>query len=163
MCGVLLQEARDVLLGAGGPCEGRAVVHELPGHDERVPPLQLAVVALAVVMDPKAAFTDHRLLELRGARFLQGPLFDRIALSHSPSIPHRLRARAHRPVAHLVSDGEGDGEPRVLVDVAAAVRLTHPGQMGQAQGLAGLVHPSADVLPGEQRGVTRVTSNLRKG
>lgn len=47
-----------------------------------------------------------------------------------------------------MSNGEGDGQPRVLVDVAAAVRLAHAGQMGQTQSLTGLVHPSADVLPG---------------
>lgn len=52
----LLQKPRDVFFGAGGPGERRAVVHQLPGHDERVSPLQLAVVALAVVMDPEAAW-----------------------------------------------------------------------------------------------------------
>lgn len=54
-----------------------------------------------------------------------------------------------RPVAHLMSDGESDWQPRVLVDVAAAVRLTHPGQMGQTQSLTGLVHSSTDVFPGD--------------
>lgn len=54
-----------------------------------------------------------------------------------------------RPVAHLVSDGESDRQPRVLVDVAAAMRLTHPGQMGQTQRLTGLVHSSTDVFPGD--------------
>lgn len=58
---VLLQETGDVLFGAGRPREGRAVVHELPGHDERVPPLQLAIVALTVVMNPKAAATSQLL------------------------------------------------------------------------------------------------------
>lgn len=52
-----------------------------------------------------------------------------------------------RPVAHLMSNGESDRQPRVLVDVAAAVRLTHAGQMGQAQSLTGLVHSSTDVFP----------------
>lgn len=52
----LLQEACDVFLGAGGPSERRAVVHQLSGHDERMPPLQLTVVPLAVVMDPEAVF-----------------------------------------------------------------------------------------------------------
>lgn len=52
-----------------------------------------------------------------------------------------------RPVAHLMSDGKSDRQPRVLVDVAAAVRLTHPGQMGQTQSLTGLVHSSTDVFP----------------
>lgn len=56
---VLLQETGDVLFGAGRPGEGGAVVHELPGHDERVPPLQLAVVALPVVMNPKAVVTPQ--------------------------------------------------------------------------------------------------------
>lgn len=53
------------------------------------------------------------------------------------------------PVAHLMSNGEGDWQPGVLVDVTAAVRLTHPGQMGQTQSLAGLVHSSTDVFPGD--------------
>ena len=50
------------------------------------------------------------------------------------------------PVAHLVGDGERHREARVLVDVAAAVRLTHARQVGQAQGLTWLVGPSTDVL-----------------
>ena len=54
------------------------------------------------------------------------------------------------PVAHLVGDGERHREARVLVDVAAAVRLAHPGQVRQAQGLTRLVHPGTDVLPGVQ-------------
>lgn len=66
--------------------------------------------------------------------------------SHTP-----VHARAHRPVAHLVSNGESDRQARILVDVAAAVRLTHPGQMGQTQSLAGLVHSSTDVFPGESQ------------
>lgn len=61
----------------------------------------------------------------------------------------KLTLGSDRPVAHLMSNGESDRQPRVLVDVAAAVRLTHPGQMGQTQSLAGLVHPSTDVFPGD--------------
>ena len=34
-------------------------------------------------------------------------------------------------MAHLVSDGEGGSEADVLVDAAAAVRLTHAGDRGQ--------------------------------
>jgi len=51
----LLEEASDVFFGAGGPGERRAVVHQLSGHDERVPPLQLAVIPLTIVIDPEAA------------------------------------------------------------------------------------------------------------
>lgn len=61
MNSVLLEEACDVFFGAGRPSERRAVIHQLPGHDERVPPLQLAVVSLAVVMNPKAAFKHQQL------------------------------------------------------------------------------------------------------
>lgn len=55
----LLEEACDVVFGAGGPRERRAVVHQLSGHDERVFPLQLAVVPLAVMINPKTAI-KHR-------------------------------------------------------------------------------------------------------
>lgn len=48
-----------------------------------------------------------------------------------------------------MSDGERHRQPRVLVDVAAAVRLTHPRQVGQTQSLTGLVHSSTNVFPGE--------------
>lgn len=43
--------------------------------------------------------------------------------------------------------GEGQGQPRVLIDVAAPVGLAHPRHVGQTQGLAGSVHRCADVLP----------------
>ena len=54
----------------------------------------------------------------------------------------------------LVGHGEGQGQARVLVDVAAAVRLAHARHVGQAQGLAGLVHGGTQVLPAhaERRG-----------
>lgn len=65
MNSALLKEACDVLFGAGRPSERRAVVHQLPWHDERVPPVQLAVVTLAVVMNPKAAFKHHQSLEIQ--------------------------------------------------------------------------------------------------
>lgn len=61
-----------------------------------------------------------------------------------------VHAHAHRPVAHLMSNGESDRQARILVDVAAAVRLAHPGQMRKAQSLTGLVHSSADVFPGDR-------------
>lgn len=50
-------------------------------------------------------------------------------------------------MSELVGHGEGEGQPRVLVDVAAPVRLAHPGHVGQPQGLTGPVHGSADILP----------------
>lgn len=65
----------------------------------------------------------------------------------SYSINHRFRCTCDRPVAHLMSNGESHRQPRVLVDVAAAVRLTHPRQMGQTQSLTGLVHSSTNVFP----------------
>lgn len=71
----LLEEARDVFFGAGRPGERRAVVHELSGHDERVPAFQLAVVALAVVMNPKAAFKHSQHAHLV-------PLIKRTFLTH---------------------------------------------------------------------------------
>lgn len=52
------------------------------------------------------------------------------------------------PVSQLVCHGEGQGQPRVLVDVAAPVGLAHPSHVGQPQGLTGPVHGSTDVLPG---------------
>lgn len=51
------------------------------------------------------------------------------------------------PVSELMGHGEGQGQSRVLVDVAAPVGLAHPRHVGQAQGLAGSVHRRADVLP----------------
>lgn len=50
-------------------------------------------------------------------------------------------------MSELVGHGEGEGQPRVLVDVAAPVGLAHPGHVGQPQGLTGPVHGSADILP----------------
>lgn len=54
----------------------------------------------------------------------------------------------------LMGHGEGQGQARVLIDVAAAVRLAHARHMGQAQGLAGSVHGRTQVLPAhaERRG-----------
>jgi len=51
------------------------------------------------------------------------------------------------PVSELMGHGEGQGQPRVLIDVAAPVGLAHPRHVGQPQGLAGSVHRRADVLP----------------
>lgn len=60
----LLKEACDVFFGAGRPSEGRAVIHQLSGHDERVPPFQLTVIALAIMMNSKAAFKHNQLDQL---------------------------------------------------------------------------------------------------
>lgn len=59
MNAALLEEACDVFFGAGGPSERRAVVHQLSGHDEWVPPFQLTVIPLTVVMNSKAAFKHN--------------------------------------------------------------------------------------------------------
>lgn len=80
---VLLQETSDVLFGAGRPREGGAVVHELPGHDERVPPLQLAVVALPVVMNPKAVVTPQ-LITTPQTKGLQTYIAEQICPQHTP-------------------------------------------------------------------------------
>lgn len=61
MNSALLEEACDVFFGAGRPSERRAVIHQLSGHDERVPPLQLTVITLAVMMNPKAAFKSQQI------------------------------------------------------------------------------------------------------
>lgn len=53
-------------------------------------------------------------------------------------------------VSQLMSHGEGQRESRVFADAAAAVRLTHAGDVRQAQGLAGHVDGGADVLPAER-------------
>lgn len=52
------------------------------------------------------------------------------------------------PVSELVGHSEGQGQPCVLVDVAAPVGLAHPCHVGQTQCLAGPVHCRANVLPG---------------
>ena len=71
MNSALLEETCDVVLGAGRPSERRAVVHQLSGHDERVPPLQLTVVALAVMMDPKAVFKHNQNEQLQCYHFIK--------------------------------------------------------------------------------------------
>lgn len=89
------------------------------------------------------------------------------SLSHCSDLPlfrishvtHTHARAKKRPVAHFVSDGEGDGQPRVLVDVAAAVRLTHPRQVRQTQGLAGVVHSCADVFPAGETRVNYVSTS----
>lgn len=50
-----------------------------------------------------------------------------------------------------MSHGEGQRESRVLTDAAAAMWLTHPGDMRQAQSLAGRVDGCTDVLPGKKK------------
>lgn len=64
MNSALLKKACDVFFGAGRPSERRAVIHQLSGHDERVPPLQLTVITLAVMMDPKAVFQHDQHKEM---------------------------------------------------------------------------------------------------
>ena len=64
----------------------------------------------------------------------------------------------HTPVAHLMSDRESNRQPRILVDVAAAVGLTHSRQVGQTQSLTRLVHSSADVFPGRHSHIMFVQS-----
>lgn len=52
-------------------------------------------------------------------------------------------------VSELMRHGEGERESRVFTDAAAAVWLTHAGDVRQAKGLAGHVDGGADVLPAE--------------
>lgn len=67
-------------------------------------------------------------------------------------------------MSELVGHGEGEGQPRVLVDVAAPVGLAHPGHVGQPQGLTGPVHGSTDVLPWPRgRGHTDRQTQSREG
>lgn len=49
-------------------------------------------------------------------------------------------------VSELMGHSEGQRESRVLTDAAAAVGLTHAGNVRQAQGLAGHVDGGTDVL-----------------
>lgn len=56
MNSALLKEACDVFFGAGRPSERWAVVNQLSGHDERVPPSQLTVIPMAVMVNSKTAF-----------------------------------------------------------------------------------------------------------
>lgn len=89
-------------------------------------------------------------LHLPGTTWEPPPNFPPVS-SPAPGCTQRNRRRMRRrvvPVSKLVGHGEGQGQPRVLVDVAAPVGLAHPGHMGQPQGLTGPVHGSTDVLPG---------------
>lgn len=61
------------------------------------------------------------------------------------------------PVSELVGHGEGQRQARVLVDIAAAVRLAHARHVGQAEGLAGLVHGRTQVLPTRREVALRLT------
>lgn len=86
----------------------------------------------------------------------------------APGCTERKRGMMRRrvvPVSELVGHGEGEGQPRVLVDVAAPVGLAHPGHVGQPQGLTGPVHGSTDVLPWPRgRGQThRQTDTEQRG
>lgn len=75
-----------------------------------------------------------------------------------PEPCRRLAAVVRPVVAHaevvsdLVRDGVGEREARVLVDVAAALRLTHAGHLGQPQRRAQLQPGRAHVEPGDQYG-----------
>lgn len=55
-------------------------------------------------------------------------------------------------VTQLVCYSEGQWEPRVLADAAAAVWLTHPCHMRQTQSLTGHVDGCTDILPWKGRG-----------
>lgn len=55
-------------------------------------------------------------------------------------------------VSDLVRDGVREREARVLVDVAAALRLTHAGHLGQPQRRAQLQPGRAHVEPGDEDG-----------
>jgi len=50
-------------------------------------------------------------------------------------------------VSELVSDGEGERQSRVLVDVTAAMWLTQTRHLRQAECTAWLVQPRTDVVP----------------
>lgn len=64
-----------------------------------------------------------------------------------PQVGRWQRGQAGLPVPEFVGHGEGQGQACVLIDIAAAVWLAHARHMGQAQGLAGLVHGCTQVLP----------------
>lgn len=66
------------------------------------------------------------------------------------------------PVSELMGHGEGQRQPRVLVDVAAPMGLAHPRHVGQPQGLAGSVHGCADVLPWVTNTDTEQRGGLRR-
>ena len=51
-------------------------------------------------------------------------------------------------VADLVSDSVREDEAGVLVDVTAAVGLTHPSDLRQSKGATWFIHSGADVVPG---------------
>ena len=71
------------------------------------------------------------------------------ALTTQRPIPDRLvglSRAADSLVSQLMGDGVGDGEARVLVDVAAARRLAHARNLGHTERVACLV-AAADVAP----------------
>jgi hypothetical protein len=53
------------------------------------------------------------------------------------------------PVPKLMGHGEGQRQACVFIDVAAAVWLAHARHVRQAQGFAGVVHSSTQVLPAQ--------------
>ena len=75
-----------------------------------------------------------------------------------------LQLQIIEPVSELVSDGIGQGEPRVLVDIAAPFPLTHARHLGQAQCAAGGIETLAQVLPARTRKLaqSRLVSEVTK-
>lgn len=57
-------------------------------------------------------------------------------------------------MSQLVCDGEGQWQTGVLVDAAAAMRLTHSRHMREPQCLTWLVSGSANIFPVPKRSVT---------
>ena len=60
-----------------------------------------------------------------------------------------------------MSHRKRQGKSRVLIDVATAMRLTHPRHVGQAQGLTRLVDLTAEILSGNQNRIL-ITTGLQK-
>ena len=65
-------------------------------------------------------------------------------------------------VADLVSDSVSEHEAGVLVDVTAAVGLTHPSDLRQSKGATWFIHSGADVVPGGTS-MVQVRSICKKG
>jgi hypothetical protein len=55
-------------------------------------------------------------------------------------------------MSEFVCNGESERQTRVLVDVAATMRLTHSRHLRQAERATRLIHPRTDVCPGQQNG-----------
>lgn len=65
-------------------------------------------------------------------------------------------------MSQLVCYGESQRQTRVLVDAAAAMRLTHSRHMREPQRLTWLVGGSANVFPVPNRSVTHANIKHRK-